>query len=120
MAFDAVTRPLNFLPLFPVTLYPTPYTLPLKHFIDPRRAHAAADAHGDHAAFGLAALGLVEDLGRQLGSRGPQGMAQGNGAAVGVDIALPVALLDPEGPARSDGLGGEGLVDLEQIDILRG
>ena len=104
---------------FSLRLTLTLTTLSLKHFIDTRRAHAAADAHGDDAAFGLAAFDLVEELGRQLGARGAQGMAQGDGAAVGVDVALPVALLDPDGPARRDGLGGEGLVDLEQVDVLR-
>jgi hypothetical protein len=56
----------------------------------------------------------MEDLRRELGSRGPQGVAQGNGAAVGVDVALPVALLKADGPARGNVLGGEGLVDFKR------
>ena len=42
---------------------------------DPRGAHAATDAHGDHAVAVAATLHLVEQLGRQLGAGGSERMA---------------------------------------------
>jgi len=46
-------------------------------------------------------------------------MPEGNCAAVGVDIARLEPVLDPDLPDRIERLGGKGLVDLEDIDILR-
>ena len=72
----------------------------LQHLIDSRRTHAAADTHGNDSAFCLPPFQLVEELGGQFGARASQGMTEGNGAAVGVDIpglsrsSIPIARIE--------------------------
>ena len=81
---------------------------------DPGRAHAAADAHRDHAVAAAAALQLVEQRRRQLGA----------GAASG----WPSAMAPPLTFSRSGSIGsslqagehlrGERLVQLDEIDLV--
>ena len=51
---------------------------------DAGSAHAAADAHADHAKLDVPALHLVDELGGQLGAGAAEGVPQGDGAAVDV------------------------------------
>src|SRR4051812_22224300 len=56
----------------------------------------------------------MEEGGHQLGSRGAQGVAEGDGAAVDVEAGGGGAdFLQP-----SEGDGGEGLVDFVEVDVL--
>ncbi len=51
-----------------------------------RRAHSAADAHGDHAVTLAGADQFVQHRSRQFRSRAAQGMAESDGSAVDVDL----------------------------------
>jgi len=82
-----------------------------KSFLGPQLP--AADAHGDHAELRVAALHLAQDGGRQLGAGAPQGMSQGDGAAVGID-ALGGEFGEPD---RRQRLHREGLVELDNADV---
>src|SRR5437773_3659284 len=55
---------------------------------NPRRAHAAAHAHGDHAVAGPAPLHFPEQRGGQLGAGAAERMTEGNRAAVDVGLFL--------------------------------
>ncbi len=46
------------------------HRLALQILEDPRRSHAAANAHGHHAVAAAAAFHLVDDLGGELGAGG--------------------------------------------------
>ena len=48
-------------------------------------AHAAADAHGDHAVFGVAALEFPNNRSCKFCAGAAERMAQGDSAAVGID-----------------------------------
>ena len=86
------------------------------HLEDPSGAHAATDAHADDAVAGAAALHLVEQRRGELGARAAQGGAQGDGAAVDVDLVD----VDAELAGAVDRLAGEGLVDLEEVHVPDG
>jgi hypothetical protein len=58
----------------------------LQHLKNACRTHAAGNAHGNNAPFGLAPLQFIQQLGSQLGARGSEGMSKGNGAAIGIDV----------------------------------
>ena len=77
-------------------------------------AHAAADAQRGEALLGVAALHLVQQRVEHARAGGADRMADGDGAAVDVDlVGVPAeALVD------GAGLGGEGLVGLDQVEIL--
>src|SRR5882762_9795649 len=49
---------------------------------DAGSAHAAADAHGDHAVLRVAALEFSDESGGEFCAGAAQGMAEGDGAAV--------------------------------------
>ena len=83
-------------------------------FKNPGRAHAAANAHGDQAVPGAATFHLVEELDGQLGPGAAQGVAQGDGPAVDVDLLR----VDTQFPDTGQGLGGKGLVDFKKVDSL--
>src|ERR1700689_1793150 len=51
----------------------TPFLIQI--FENPSRAHASADAHGDHAVAGVATLQFADHAGRQLGSSASQRMS---------------------------------------------
>src|SRR5437588_13006076 len=76
----------------------------------------AAAAHRDEGVLSVASLELVDGLGDEDGARPAQGVAEGDGAAVGVDPVHVGAGLP--GPAEHD--GGERLVDLDDVDVADG
>src|SRR5713101_9861968 len=75
---------------------------------------AAANAHRDDSPFGLPPFELVGQFHREDGPGGAHRMAEGDGAAVRVD------LLGVDFELADDGhrLGGEGFVQLHEIDIV--
>ena len=76
-------------------------------------AHAAADAERGEALLGVALLHLVEQGGQDAGAAGADRVADGDGAAVDVDlVGVPAELL-----ADRERLGGEGLVGLDQVEV---
>src|SRR5919107_1734672 len=81
---------------------------------DARGAHAAADAHGDEAVPGAAALHLVYQLHRELGAGGAHGVAERDGPAVDVGLVDVHADLAHHG----EGLGRERLVELDEVYIV--
>ena len=77
-------------------------------------AEAAAAAHGHQAVAAAGALELVEGLGHQDGAGAAERVAEGDGAAVGVDLGqVDVELLCPGQHDR-----GERLVDLDDVDVV--
>ena len=81
---------------------------------DRRGAHAAADAERGEAGREVAPLQLVEQRAQDHRAGGAQRMAHGDGAAVHVDLV--VRHLEDLQVAQHD--GGEGLVQLPEIDVL--
>src|SRR5215470_20422997 len=76
--------------------------------------HAAADAQGRQALLGIAALHLEQKRIENAGTGGPDRVPDGDGAAVDVDLlGVPAEPL-----VDGAGLGGEGLIGLDQIEIL--
>src|SRR6516162_1920589 len=81
-----------------------------------RHAHAAADAQRRKALPGVAPLHLEQQGVEDTGARGADRMADGDGAAVDVDLLrVPAKTL-----VDRAGLGGEGLVRLDQVEVLDG
>src|SRR5580765_3267410 len=78
-------------------------------------AHAASDTKRSQAALGVALLHFVEQRDEDPAARGADRMAERDRAAVHVDLARIPAHLAIDG----DGLGGERLVDLHEIQVLR-
>src|SRR5215510_8147251 len=77
-----------------------------------RDAHAAADAERGQALVRIALLHLVQQRDEHTGARGADRVAEGDGAAVDVDLAgVPAEVL-----VDGAGLGGEGLVGLDQVE----
>src|SRR6185437_11995966 len=77
-------------------------------------AHAAADAQRGQAVALLLALELIDERAQDHAAGGAEGVAHGDGAAVDVDLVhVPAHVLD----VAQDN-GGEGLVDLDQIDVV--
>jgi hypothetical protein len=86
----------------------------LRHFEQIREPHPAADAHGNDAAFGIAALELAQYLDRQNRAGGPERVAGGDGAAVDVGrVGIEAELVD-----AVDRLAGESFVDLDEVDVV--
>jgi len=79
----------------------------------PRR-HAAADAHGHEAVFRFAALELGQQGCGELGAGAAQWMTERDGAAIDVD-ALGI---DAERLDDGERLRGEGLVELDHVDLV--
>src|SRR3954451_1138327 len=79
-------------------------------------AHAAADAERGEAAALALALQLVDERAQDDGAGGAQRVAHGDGAAV--DVGDVVA--DPHVLHEAHRDGGEGLVDLPQVDVVSG
>src|SRR5690606_6184814 len=80
------------------------------------RTHATADAHGHHAVAATAALELAEDGGDQTRTGDAERVSQGDGATVGVHLVLGDAQL----AHAVEALRGEGLVELEDVDVVDG
>src|SRR5262245_8725815 len=77
-------------------------------------AHAAADAQRRQALLGIAPLHLVQKCHQHARTRGADRMAEGNGAAVHVDLGgIPAEVL-----VDGAGLGGERLVGFHQVEIV--
>src|SRR5215204_1007276 len=81
---------------------------------DPGRPHTAADAHGDEAVLRAAPLHLVDQLDRELGARRAHRVAERYGAAVDVGLLE----VHPDLADHGERLGGEGLVELDEVDIV--
>src|SRR5579863_6388793 len=75
---------------------------------------AAAHAHRLQAEPLTLVLEGVEEGGHDAGTGHAEGVAEGDGAALHVEL-LPG---DAEMTGRGDDLGGEGLVDLDQVDVV--
>src|SRR5438445_9628507 len=72
-------------------------------------AHAAADAHGDHAVASVAALQFADNRGCEFCAGAAKGVAEGDGSAVGIDAsAVEAGLLDD-----GERLRGEGFVEFD-------
>ena len=79
-------------------------------------AHAAADAQGGQALLGVAALHLEQQRIEHARARGADGVADGDGAAVDIDlVGIPAQPL-----VDGAGLRREGLVGLDQVEVLDG
>src|SRR5579859_7275331 len=88
----------------------------LENLEQPRSPHAAADAHGDDAVLGLAALALIHQVGGTAGAGHAVGMADGDRAAG--DVVL--RRVDAELVAAIENLAREGLVQLPDVDVVDG
>src|SRR5215469_579201 len=53
---------------------------------NPGRAHASANAHGDHSIACISALQLADYRGRELRTRASQGMAKRDRPTVGINL----------------------------------
>ena len=78
-----------------------------------RGAHAGGDAEGGEGGFLVGALELVEGGAEDHRAGGAERVAHGDGAAVDVDAGG----VDVEGLQEAEDDGGEGLVDLEEVDV---
>src|SRR5262245_6752089 len=87
---------------------------PLIYLEQPRRAHAAADAHGDDRTLCAAAPSFDQDMASHARSAHAKGMADRNRAAVDIETFLGNA----EPVAAVEHLTGKGFVELPQVDIL--
>src|SRR5260370_567804 len=86
------------------TSMPDPRRNVLEALEDAGGAHAAADAHGDHAVAGVAALEFADDGGGKFCTGAAERMAEGDGAAVGIDaVGIQAGLLDDGQGLRSEG-----------------
>src|SRR5207253_1441093 len=78
-----------------------------------RDAHAATDAERGKALLRVALLHLVDERGEDARARGADRVANGDGAAVDVDLARVPAEFFPD----RDRLRRKGLVRLDQVEI---
>ena len=79
-------------------------------------AHAATDAHGDHAVAGVAALEFAHERGGQLGAGAAERMAERDGPAIGIDSrAIEIRLLN-----HGQRLRGEGFIQFDHRQIIQG
>ena len=83
---------------------------------DHRHALAATDAHRLEADGAAGVLEAVEQRGHDAGAGHAERVAEGDGAAV--DVQLVVA--DAELAGGGHHLGGERLVDLDEVDVIDG
>src|SRR6266702_8281569 len=79
-------------------------------------AHPAADAHGDHAITGIAALPFTNDGGGEFCSGAAEGMAESDGATAGIDARRIEAGLPDDGKR----LSGESFVEFDDGDVAEG
>src|SRR5580704_381081 len=85
-------------------------------FEDACGAHAAADAHGDHAVACVATLQFADERGGELGAGAAEGMSESDGSAVGVyPPRIQVGLLN-----YREGLSGESFVQFDGGQIIQG
>ena len=79
-----------------------------------RNAHAAADAQRGQPLLGVALDHFVQQTDEHATAGGADGMADGDGAAVHVDLGRIPAKF----PVDRNRLGGERLIGLDEIEIL--
>src|SRR5918996_31339 len=76
-------------------------------------AHAAADAKRGEALFGVLLLHLVKQRNQHARAGSADRMADGDGAAIDIDLAdIPAEIL-----VHGERLRGEGLIGLDQVEI---
>src|SRR6185369_7964400 len=80
----------------------------------PRRAHPAADAHGDDRMPGAAPLAFDQDMPRHARAAHAERMADGDRATVHVELLHR----DAEPVAAVEHLAGECLVQFPQVDVI--
>src|SRR5882672_6918501 len=80
----------------------------------PRRPHAAADAHGDDGALGAAAPSFDQDVAGHARSAHAKRMADRDRAAVNIETFLGEA----KAIAAVEHLAGKRFVELPQIDVV--
>src|SRR5450756_2147501 len=85
-------------------------------FEDGRERLTPAEAEDGQAVAALPSLQLPDDRRRQSPAAGADGVAEGAGAAVNIDLVD----VEAEGLDRDHRHHGEGLVDLEEVDIADG
>ena len=85
-----------------------------QHLEQPRRAHAAADAHGGDDIFGAAALAFDQRVAGEARARHAVGVADRDGAAVDVEDVVG----DAELVAAVEHLDRERLVQFPQADVV--
>ena len=85
-------------------------------FEDSSSAHASADAHGNDTESLLGSLEFVHQGADHAAARHSEGMAKGDGTTLRVQLSLG----DSELVDGVSSLGGEGLVDLENVDVVDG
>src|SRR4051794_24711134 len=88
----------------------------LQHLEKPRRAHAAADAHGDDRVLRLAAAAFNQSVAGEARARHAVGMAHRDRAAVDIDLVG----VDAELVAAIQHLHRESFVQLPQADVVDG
>src|SRR4051812_27943559 len=83
---------------------------------DRRDTHAAANTQGDQRAPGVAALQLVNHGAQNHRAGSTEGMTHGDGTAVDVELLVG----DVQVLLELEHYGREGLVELEQVDVVDG
>src|SRR5918912_3332949 len=87
----------------------------LLHSFDQKRdAHAAADAEGGEAVARASLVHLVEEGGGDAHTRAADGVAERDGAAVNVEARG----VEPKLAVAGDDLRGEGLVKLDEVNLV--
>src|ERR1700693_76959 len=77
-------------------------------------AHATADAHGDQAVAGVAALEFADDGRSKFCAGAAERMAESDGAAVDVDARG----IETSGFDDAQSLRGEGFVELDDVNLI--
>src|SRR5258707_2921108 len=91
------------------------FSFPLLAFDGHGHAHAAADAQRGEALLRVALLHFVQQRDEDAAARSADRVAERDRAAVHVHFrGVPAHL-----PVYRDRLGGESLVDLHEVDVLR-
>src|SRR5260370_22274616 len=97
-----------------VTSHRTPKLASIQSLEYTRGAHAAADAHRDHAIASVAALQFAQDAGGQFRAGAAERMAQSDGAAVDVHfVGIESQRLD-----YRHRLGRERFVKFDYVDLI--
>jgi len=86
------------------------------YFENTRRAHAGADAHGDHAVLLLAPAQAVHQRRDTDGAGGTERVAQRDGAAQRIDLARVEAEVTDDGEC----LLGKSFVEFDPVHLVEG
>ena len=87
---------------------------PLQALDDRGGTHAGCDAQRGEARAFAGTLKLIQKRADDDGPGGAQRVAHGDGAAIDVDFGA----VDIKGLHEAQNHGGEGFVDLEQVDVI--